>query len=156
MLKFHYLAESQLNVTLSIIFCINLLLLHINANSLTFEVSPTAFLGGCPLTGRGASGVVWIELDLILFPWELAGALLSGLFCLGLSSIPNMWDFVLPPLPALPGRAWRPLGGLWWRDVDVPVTDRLGWEFPCQKLIASLPYLTFLYLQARSDNAISI
>ena len=92
MLKFHYLAESQLNVTLSIILCINnyLLLLHINVNSLTFEVSPTAFLGGCPLTGRGASGVVWIELDLILFPWELAVALLLGLFCLGLSSIPNM------------------------------------------------------------------
>ena len=48
--------------------------------SLTLEVGPTVFFGGCPLTGRGASGVVWMELDLVLLPWKLSAVLSLGSF----------------------------------------------------------------------------
>ena len=104
-----------------------------NTTALTFFTSGSVFIfDGWPLEGRGASGVTYTEFGTaeVGLPWKSFVLLLLSPTCLGVSEIPKMFDFVLPPLPA----RW-PLDGLWWREVVLPVTDRSGWELFCQKLI---------------------
>lgn len=121
--------------------CSLYLLIFIGLLTLYIETGPVVFLGWFPVKGRGASGVVWTVLDAALLSWKLFPVFCFGVSRLGVSETPNMWDLVLPPLPALLGRTRRPLGGLWWREVDVPVTDRSGWELLCQKLIVTVAHL---------------